>query len=275
MFVAVPTGHREPLRVAPLASVLLVLLNVAAAGWVLPQSDRLGWERQLVRRELAPPRPPAVDGAAADLGRRDTARRAALTARLAVLEAADPFETWGYRLGAAPWRAVSALFVHADALHLGANILFLALVGAQLEQVWGPAGLLGLFLAAGALALHVDACSAPTALVVGASGGVAALLGAYCVRFRRARLRWVYVHLVYLRPQVGRFEMPCLGLGAVWLAQQTVGLWLARRAGDDSIAFVSHLCGFGLGMLAAVLVETGAGAVRRAAPPRLAPGPWR
>jgi membrane associated rhomboid family serine protease len=159
---------------------------------------------------------------------------------------------------------VSALFVHADALHLATNLVLLALVGAQLEQAWGPAGVLALFLAAGALSLHVDACSVPTGLVVGASGGVAALLGAYCVRFRRAHLRWRWVHLVFLRPRAGTFDVPCLVLGAVWLAQQAGGLWMARRAGDESVAFVSHLAGFALGMVAAVAVETLGAAPRRA-----------
>jgi membrane associated rhomboid family serine protease len=94
---------------------------------------------------------------------------------------------------------------------------------------------------------------------------VAALLGAYCVLFRHARLRWRWVHLVFLRPHTGTFEVPCPLLGGVWLLQQAVEMGLARRAGDGGVAFVSHLTGFGLGLLVAALAETLA-AARRGAP---------
>ena len=92
---------------------------------------------------------------------------------------------------------------------------------------------------------------------------MAALLGAYCVRFRNQPLRWGYVHLIYLRPHFGSFNTPCLLLAALWVLQQVVGAVLATRSGDQSIAFVSHLAGFGIGAAGAAVA---AGLAQRSRP---------
>ena len=254
MFLAAPTGNGRTLRVAPLATVCLVLLDVGVAAWTIPMSGRLDWERREARLELAGPARPwgieaprfAVPGGDG-VRRVEAARHGALDARLAVLDAEDPFQNWCYRAGSAPWRAVSALFLHADVLHLVSNLLVLAFVGAHLEQVWGPAGLLLLYLSAGALSLVVDARTGPPTFLLGASGGVAALFGAYTVRLRRHPWRCRYVHLVYLRPHTGAFDVPCFAVAALWLAQQAIGAVWMRESGDGTVAFVSHLAGFALG----------------------------
>jgi membrane associated rhomboid family serine protease len=259
MFLAAPTGNGRPLRVAPLATVCLVLLNVAVAAWTLPTSGRLDWERHEARLELAGPvRPwgieePRFAAPGGDVARRrvEAARHGALDARLAALDAEDPFQNWCYRAGSAPWRAVSALFLHADVLHLVSNLLVLAFVGAHLEQVWGPAGILLLYLSVGALSLVVDARTGPPTFLLGASGGVAALFGAYTVRLRRHPWRCHYVHLVYLRPHAGVFDVPCFAVAALWLAQQAIGAVWMQESGEGSVAFVSHLAGFALGAAAA------------------------
>jgi len=247
MFFAIPIGNGVPLRSAPLACVLLVCAQVAVAAWTMPRAERQRWERAGLEREAA------LDVATANPAR-DSAWRAAHAARGDALSAMDPFEHWGYRDGDPPARAVTALFLHADALHLLANIVLLAVLGAYVEQAWGAAGFLLLFLAGGALSLHLDAAAGPPTIVLGASGGVAALLGAYCVVYRRHPIRWGTMHLIFLRPHFGSFRMPCLGLGMAWIGLQAIGWLLARRAGDDSIAFLSHLVGFGTGAAIATVV---------------------
>jgi membrane associated rhomboid family serine protease len=247
MFFAVPIGNGVPLRSAPLACALLVVAQVAVAAWTMPRAERQRWERACLEREAA------VDVATAHPAR-DAAWRAAHVARGDVLTATDPFEHWGYRDGDSPRQAVTALFLHADALHLLANVVLLAILGAYIEQAWGAAGFLLLFLAGGAVSLHLDAAAGPPTIVLGASGGVAALLGAYCVVYRRHPIRWGTMHLVFLRPHFSSFHMPCIVLGIAWMALQAIGWLLARRAGDDSIAFLSHLVGFGSGAAVASMI---------------------
>jgi membrane associated rhomboid family serine protease len=210
----------------------------------MPRAEQQRWQRARIERETA------FDVATSHPSR-DAAWRAAQAAQSDLVAALDPFEHWGFRRGDSPARAVTALFVHADALHLLANIVLLAVLGAYLEQAWGAAGFLLLFLIGGALSLHVDAAAGSPTIVLGASGGVAALLGAYCIVYRRHPIRWGTMYFVFLRPHFGSFRMPCLLLGLGWMALQAVGWLLARRAGDDSIAFVSHLVGFGAGVAVA------------------------
>lgn len=242
MIVFAPLGNNVGWRRAPWGTVLLLCANLLVAAWTLPASERLRWERQRAERDFAVQSqgsaPPPVE----------RARRSALAARLAAVDAADPFENYGYRRGAGPGRAVTALFVHADPLHLCANLLFLAFLGAWLEQAVGATGPLVLYLAAGAAALAADARLGSPGLVLGGSGGVAAILGAYCVAFRRRPLRLGYAHLIYLRPHFGTFDVPVWLLGGLWTLQQALGYVLAARSGDASVAFVSHLAGFAIGI---------------------------
>lgn len=248
MFFVAPLGNGLAWCRAPWGTVLLLCANILVAAWVLPASERLRWERLQVEREgvvaVAGPISPGLE----------RARREVRAARLAEVATEDPFECYGYRRGARPGRALTALFVHADPLHLCANLLFLAFLGAWLEQAWGVAGPVLLYVGAGAAALAADAHFGSPGLVVGGSGGVAAILGAYCVVFRRRPLRLGYAHLVYLRPHFGTVALPVWVLGIVWTVQQAVGFALAQRSGETGIAFVSHLAGFALGCAAAWLV---------------------
>ena len=78
-------------------------------------------------------------------------------------------------------RLFSALFVHADWTHLFGNLLFLGLFGAGVERALGSVRLLTLFLVAGAAANLFAALMSPltNAPIIGSSGAVSALIGAY------------------------------------------------------------------------------------------------
>lgn len=99
---------------------------------------------------------------------------------------------------------LSALFVHANILHLLGNLLFLWVFGRGLEQRVGAVGVIGLFLAGGIAAFigYVIAAPESTSPVLGASGAIAAVMGAYfVVQPQRRLLSFVYaagVQVVYL-----------------------------------------------------------------------------
>jgi rhomboid protease GluP len=77
-----------------------------------------------------------------------------------------------------PWRLVTAMFLHAGLLHLGFNILALATVGPRVEEIYGRATMIGLFIATGALANLGALGVGGYAVGIGASGGVMGLIGA-------------------------------------------------------------------------------------------------
>src|SRR4029078_10231884 len=87
-------------------------------------------------------------------------------------------------------RLVTALFIHADWLHLTGNLLFLIVFGVSPDGALGFRRFLALFVFGGALANLVGALTlaGTSAPIVGSSGAVSAIVGAYLALFPRARL---------------------------------------------------------------------------------------
>ena len=87
-------------------------------------------------------------------------------------------------------RLFSALFLHADWIHLLGNLVFLLIFGLPAERVMGGGRILALFLLGGAVAnlAAVLAIGAPDRVIIGASGAVSAVIGAYLALFPGARL---------------------------------------------------------------------------------------
>lgn len=248
MFLAAPLAPRARLRIPPVATSLLLAANLAVAAWTVTSTRALDGERVRAAARFG-----AVAG---ETSRLHAVRGAALGAELAAITAHDPIEALGYRAGGAESHAVSALFLHVDAGHVLLNVIVLAAAGACLEQVWGAAAVLALFLGGGACGLALDARLAPPALIVGSSAGVAALLGACFVRFRNRRLPFGFVHLEFLRPRFGSFHIAVPVVGCAWLALQSAGACADAVYGNSGVAFVSHLAGAGLGITAALCAAT-------------------
>ncbi|HEX6833779.1 MAG TPA: rhomboid family intramembrane serine protease, partial [Rudaea sp.] len=87
-------------------------------------------------------------------------------------------------------RLITALFIHADWLHLAGNLLFLMIFGLPAERALGSWRFLFLFLLGGAAANLVGASTlaSANAPIIGSSGAVSAIVGAYVALFPRARL---------------------------------------------------------------------------------------
>ena len=141
-----------------------------------------------------------------------------------------------------------ALFLHADLLHLGFNLLFLIVFGGALESELGRVRWLLCYFYGGLAAMLCHAVFSPTSLapVIGASGAIAALLGASLVRLPRA---WVLTYL----PPIWFFPLPAPLFLVIWLAAQMSGLWgdltLASASASGGIAWMAHLGGFAFGAL--------------------------
>ncbi|HET8929478.1 MAG TPA: rhomboid family intramembrane serine protease [Acidimicrobiales bacterium] len=139
---------------------------------------------------------------------------------------------------------VTALFLHANVLHLFGNLLFLWVFGRGLEERIGSVGVIGLFLAGGIAAFLGYIALAPesSAPVLGASGAVAAIMGAYLVlQPRRRLLSFVYaagIQVVYL---------PAWALLAFFFVSQ-----FFTTAGTR-VAWQAHVAGMVFGMAVAAL----------------------
>lgn len=138
---------------------------------------------------------------------------------------------------------VTALFLHAGFWHIGGNMLFLWLFGGTVEDAMGPARFLVLYLAGGVVGNLAEALATPGSQVpvIGASGAIAAALGAYLMLHPYRRMVILLPRTVPLRLHVGLVLI-------VWIAFQIGGAVLIGTGPDDTIAWWTHIGGFLVGM---------------------------
>lgn len=148
-------------------------------------------------------------------------------------------------------RLVSALFLHADWAHLIGNLVFLLIFGLPAERAMGPWRLLLLFLVGGAVAnlAAVLLIGAPHRLIIGASGAVSAVIGAYLALFPRARLGVVLPLGLFLE----FVRAPASLLIGIWALLQVLFAYIGPAFG--AIAWAAHVAGFGFGVLYALFVR--------------------
>ena len=154
---------------------------------------------------------------------------------------------------------VTALFIHANLLHLVGNGVFLLIFGVPAERRLGAWRLLLLFLVGGALANFAASLLIGSAgrVIVGASGGISALVGAYLVLFPRARLGIVVPLGLWLE----FVRAPAALLIGLWAALQLVFTFVGPAFG--AVAWWAHLTGFGAGIVLALLFQPGLRAAAR------------
>jgi membrane associated rhomboid family serine protease len=150
---------------------------------------------------------------------------------------------------------VTALFIHANLGHLLGNGLFLLIFGVPAERTVGPWRLLGLFLFGGALANLAASLlmGAPERIIVGASGGISALIGAYLVLFPRARLDIVVPLGLWLE----FIRAPAALLIGLWALLQLVFTFVGPAFG--AVAWWAHLAGFVVGAIMALAFKPALG----------------
>jgi membrane associated rhomboid family serine protease len=130
-------------------------------------------------------------------------------------------------------------FLHASWLHLLGNMLFVWVFGDNVEDAMGHVRFLAFYLAAAAAAAgaHVLVSPSSEAPLIGASGAVAAIIGAYLMLHPHVRL-WV---LAFGRIPL---RLPALWVLGAWLALQ---VWSALTDGDGDVAWWAHIGGFLVG----------------------------
>ncbi len=150
-----------------------------------------------------------------------------------------------------PISYLTANFLHGGWLHLIGNMWFLWLAGFILEDVWGRWLYSVFYLIAGAAALQFWAWSNPGSITptLGASGAVAALMGAFLVRFPKMKIEmaWLFMFKLY------RFKAAAYWLLPLWLGSEIFFGSLSGSSGG--VAHWAHVGGFLFGALAAVAIQ--------------------
>jgi membrane associated rhomboid family serine protease len=148
-----------------------------------------------------------------------------------------------------PWPAVpailtplSATLVHSGLVHLGFNLLMFVWCGTAVERVLGWKGLLALYLIGAYAAAAGQYAFDPTGTtpMIGASGAISAVMGAFALSFGRAKR-------ISASPVVNRW-VNAAWLLVAWVALQTMMGWLAGSEGT-LLATPAHVGGFAVGLL--------------------------
>ena len=150
----------------------------------------------------------------------------------------------------APATLLTSMFLHGGFLHLAGNMLYLWIFGNNIEDAMGHVRFFIFYLLCGVAAVFAQVLPNPGSVVpmIGASGAISGVLGAYLLLYPRARVL-LGLPLGFLIVQLGRF--PAMWVLAAWFVMQLLlGGMNATRAGDqDGIAFGAHIGGFVAGLL--------------------------
>ncbi|MCL4873015.1 rhomboid family intramembrane serine protease [bacterium] len=145
---------------------------------------------------------------------------------------------------------LTAMFVHGGLLHLGGNMLFLWIFGDNVEDRFGHFRFLFFYLAAGVAASMVHILIEPGSVVpmVGASGAIAGVLGAYFMLFPRAQVQT----LVILPLFISMARLPAVLFLGFWFLFQVLSSGLSAGAG---VAWFAHIGGFVAGVAVALMYK--------------------
>lgn len=146
---------------------------------------------------------------------------------------------------------LSANFLHGGWMHLIGNMWFLWLAGFILEDTWGRPIYTVFYLVTGAAALQFYAWCSPDSFLplIGASGAVAALMGAFVIRFPKLKIEM----LTFISLYPIKFKVAAYWLLPLWLAAE---FFYGSAYGQYSpVAHWAHVGGFLFGMLGAYVVQ--------------------
>jgi membrane associated rhomboid family serine protease len=155
------------------------------------------------------------------------------------------------------WQTLlTSMFLHGGWLHLIGNMLFLWVFSNNIEAVLGTPLHLLFYLAGGLAASLAHIFSDPTSSIpsVGASGAIAAILGAYLVLFPRSRVR-LLVFLGYSMGVTRASAVAFLGLWAVMQLFSGVASLGVPTAQAEGVAWWAHIGGFAFGVVVGWLVQ--------------------
>jgi membrane associated rhomboid family serine protease len=162
---------------------------------------------------------------------------------------------------------LSAMFLHGGLLHLAGNMLFLFVFGNNVEDRLGSVRYLIFYLCCGYLATYGFALADPssTETLVGASGAIAGVLGAYLVLFPHARVTSLVPFLFFIPVWLPAWVVLGSWFVLQWLYFQGAGM--GQGAG---VAYLAHVVGFAAGVILILLF----GGRRARRPPPPSPPAW-
>ncbi len=238
----IPLKDYNPTRRFAVVTLLLILANVAVYVFVQRPFDtnsnqaRFSYEVAAIPCEVTQGRPLSTEEIhdTVDLNNADACEHTPQT------DAYFPHKS--------VWLALLySMFLHANLLHIGGNMLFLWIFGNNIEDRMGPLPYLGFYLLGGivASAAHILVQPDSTVPVLGASGAIAGVMGAYVVLFPNVKIKSLIIITI-----IPLFR----DISAKWW----LGFWFLTQFftnPSEGVAWVAHVGGFLFGALIALFLR--------------------
>ena len=148
---------------------------------------------------------------------------------------------------------LSSMFMHASWSHIIGNMIFLWAFGPEMEDAMGRLRYAAFYLAGGIAAMLAQVALSPGSTVpsLGASGAIAAVMGAFLVTYPRDRIRTVLFF-----GWIGKISfVPAALLIGLWLFSQVIELGAVTQTQPGGVAYMAHIGGAIFGALTARLFE--------------------
>lgn len=187
-------------------------------------------------------------------------------------------QAFAYRFGAIPWEIVhfqelpdlktefrspipniltliTSMFLHGGILHIVGNMLYLGIFGDNVEALTGHVRFLWFYIICGiAAALTHIAFSQNSVLpMVGASGAISGVLGAYFIRFPRAKVHMLFFFIIIIRV----IRVPAFAMLGIWFLLQLFSSFTDHNTAEGGVAWFAHIGGFIAGMILILFFEKG------------------
>jgi membrane associated rhomboid family serine protease len=146
---------------------------------------------------------------------------------------------------------ITAMFMHAGWMHIIGNMVFLWAFGPEIEDAMGRFHYLAFYLLGGVVAMLAQVAGSPSSRIpcLGASGAIAAVMGAFIVLFPRDRIRSFVWILIFIRITY----IPAVVLIGVWFLIQLLDFGMVANVKTGGVAYLAHVGGFLFGAVTAKL----------------------
>jgi membrane associated rhomboid family serine protease len=144
---------------------------------------------------------------------------------------------------------LTAMFLHASWSHILGNMIFLWAFGPEVEDSMGPLRYLVFYLAGGLLSMLAQVAVSPASTVpnLGASGAIAAVMGAFLVTYPGDEIKSLLIIFIFVRVTF----VPAALLIGFWFLTQLINVGSIATAQTGGVAYVAHVAGVIFGALAA------------------------
>ena len=144
---------------------------------------------------------------------------------------------------------LTAMFLHGSWSHIIGNMVFLWAFGPEMEDAMGAGRYLAFYLLGGLVAMLAQVLATPHSTVpnLGASGAIAAVMGAFIVTYPRDEIRSLLIILIFVRVTF----IPAAVLIGFWFLTQLVHAGQVAQVQSGGVAYLAHVGGFIFGAVTA------------------------